>query len=254
MIGEDIMNWLSHLTSGVEEIWLIWLISLAVVLKMSASALRRWRRPRWKHLAHGEEGVSYTLSYLLVFPFFFLFVCVVFEATWLLAAKIGTMYTAHAGARSAVVWASAQPTNLQKTRINQSVWTAMTPFVTGDPDWLKVPGEAFEQSGEYVLAYELCVGGNDDPNAKPATSTLANRYLTAASRTTWQMKIDKSKPDGDVTVTVTYRAPLHIPGAARVLNPNGWPRNEYAITSTATLPNEAPASADGTLGIDYQSR
>lgn len=251
------MTWLSQLISGVEVVWLIWLVSVVAVLKMLASGLRRWRRPRWKQLAHGEEGVSYTLSYVLVFPFFFLFVCVVFEATWLLVAKIGTMYAAHAGARSAVVWASAKPENLRTSRINQSVWTTMTPFVTGDPNWLKVPSEAFGQSAEYILAYDLYVRGSNDPNAKPAAKTLLNRYLTAASRTTWQPSVDqlaKVPSGGDLTFTVTYRAPLHIPGAARVLNRKGGPRNEYLVTSTAKLPNEAPASADGTLGIEYQSR
>src|SRR5690242_5021661 len=99
---------LTQLTTGVEGIWLIWFVSVAVVLKMLAATLRRWRRPCWSELARGEEGVSYTLSYVMVFPFYFLFVCVVFEVTWLLMAKIGTLYAAHAGARSQVVWASAQ--------------------------------------------------------------------------------------------------------------------------------------------------
>jgi hypothetical protein len=236
---------------GVEGVWLVWLVSLAVVLRMLGRALRRWRRPRWTELAHGEEGVSYTLSYVLVIPFYMLFVCLVFEATWLLLAKVGTLYTAHAGARSAVVWSSAQPVNLRTKRIKQSVWTAMTPFVTGGPSWRNAPdGDAFGQAQEYAAAYRLYFTSGD-PNAKAPWATLTNRYLTAASRTTYEIN---PQPNGDLTVTVTYRAPLHIPGAARILNPNGLPQNEYRIMSSATLPNEAPVSADGTLGIEYQSQ
>jgi Flp pilus assembly protein TadG len=237
---------------GVEWIWLVWLVSLAIVFKMSCQALRRWRRPCWVVLARDEEGVSYSLSFVLLIPFYLLFVCVVFESTWLLLAKVGTLYAAHAGARSAVVWASAQPANLRTTRINQSVWSAMTPFATGSPSWLGLSGDAFGDALDYAAAYNLYSPASNDPNAQPGFGTMTNRYLTAASRTSWQQQVDTSRPDGDLTVTVTYRAPLHIPGAARILNPNGS-QNEYSITSKATLPNEAPASANGTLGIDYES-
>ncbi|HZV06361.1 MAG TPA: hypothetical protein VE999_14875 [Gemmataceae bacterium] len=239
---------------GVEWVWLVWLASLSIVLKMSWRALGRWRRPRWGVLVRGEEGVSYSLSYILVLPVYLLFVCLVFESTWLLLAKVGTLYAAHAGARSAVVWSSAQPTNLRTTRINQSVWSAMTPFVTGTPSWQGLSGDAFGQATDYATAYNLYSPASGDPNAQPGFGTMMNRYFAAASRTSWQMQVDTSRPDGDLTVTVTYRAPLHIPGAARILNPNGQPPNEYSITSSATLPNEAPASANGTLGIDYESR
>jgi Flp pilus assembly protein TadG len=243
---------LGQWVQGVEWIWLVWLASLAIVFKLSCQALRRWRRPRWGVLARGEEGVSYSLAYVLVIPFYMLFVCVVFETTWLLLAKVGTMYAAHAGARSAVVWKSAQPANLQTPRINQSVWTAMTPFTTGSPSGLNNIFEALGQAADYELAYGLYSRASSDANAKPGLGTMGKRYLNAASRTTCD--VGSPQPDGTLTVTVTYRAPLHIPGAARILNPSGWWTNEYAIRSTAKLPNEAPASANGTLGIDYQSR
>jgi Flp pilus assembly protein TadG len=254
VIHEDIMISFSQLTGGVEWVWLIWLATVAVLLKMLGSALRRWRRPRWSQLARGEEGLSYTLSYVLVFPIFFLFVCVVFEATWLLMAKIGTMYAAHAGARSQVVWTSAQTQEigLGNKRTYQAVWTAMTPFVTGDPGANRIPTDAYEQAIEYLAAYQAnLVSG--DPYANAPASALTSRFLCAAARTDWHSTIDPHS-HGDVKVTVTYRAPLHIPGAARVLAAKGQGPFEYAITSSATLPNEAPASPDGTLGIEYQSR
>src|SRR6516225_2131077 len=146
---------------GVEWIWLIWSVGVVMLLRLTWQALRRWSRPCWRELLCGEEGLSYSLSYVLVFPLYFLFACMVFEATWLLLAKIGTLYAAHAGARSQVVWSSAQPANLRTTRTNQAVWTALTPFVTGDPSWLSVPSEAWAQSGEYVLAYESYYSSGD---------------------------------------------------------------------------------------------
>lgn len=240
----------SQLFHGVEGVWLVWLASVLVVLKMSWLALRRWRRPYWAELARGEDGVSYSLSYVLVFPFYFLFVCLVFEATWILVAKIGTMYAAHAGARSAVVWLSAQPQDLQTERINQSVWMAMTPFVTNVPSKLVWDGAAVD----YAIAYDACARANGDPNARPAQEVLSNRYIITTWRTTWTKQVDTSKPDGDVTVSVTYRASLLIPGVARIFDPDGQAPYEYPITSSATMPNEAPANDSRTLGINYKSK
>lgn len=244
---------LVELTRGVEWVWLVWLVAIAVLAKMVARSLRHWRRPRWTELARGEDGVSYSLSYVLVLPFFFLFVCIVFETTWLLLAKVGTLYAAHAGARSAVVWSSAQPSNLQTPRINQSVWTAMTPFATGEPSWQGPQGDAVAQSIEYAAAYGLYSRASGDPNANAPSATMIKRYLNAASRTTWRADppLGQARAGGSQTVTVSYRAPVHIPGAARIFG-NG--REYPPIVSSATLPSEAPASEDGTLGIEYQSR
>lgn len=248
----------AQLVWGVEWVWLVWLVSILVVLKLSVQALRRWRRPCWAELARGEEGVSYSLSYVMVFPFYLMFLCLVFETTWLLVAKVGTMYAAHAGARSAVVWSSAQPANLRTTRINQAVWTAMTPFVTGSPSWQNLPSDAPLQAGEYVAAYKLYNTGNNDKyaQASPAIlAALATRYLTAATRTTWMpQQFDNVPANGPLTVTVTYRAPLHIPGVSKFLDPDGQLPYEYPITSSATLPSEAPANATKFLGIHYKSR
>jgi hypothetical protein len=251
----------SQLIQGVEWIWLVWLASLVVVLKMSRLALRHWRRPSWTVLTRGEEGVSYSLSYILVIPFYLLFACLVFETTWLLVAKVGTLYAAHAGARSAVVWSSAQPSDLAKPRIDQAVWTAMTPFATGYPSLTGLSGETLEQALEYEAAYQLFTAKSPDPYAhisskgtKNGFTAMENRYLGTAAKTSWQKQIDNSRPDGDVTVTVTYRAPLHIPGAGRLLDPDGKPPYEYPITSSAKLPNEAPANDKRTLGIEYHSR
>jgi Flp pilus assembly protein TadG len=236
---------------GVEWIWLIWSVGVAVLLRVAWQTLRNWRRPCWLELLCGEEGLSYSLSYVLAFPLYFLFVCMVFEATWLLLAKIGTLYAAHAGARSAIVWSSAQPESKRNTRIHQSVWTAMTPFVTGSSDRLNISADASTQSLEYAGAYQSYRSSGDRYANAPFTTTVS-RYLTAASRTACQWQVDNPQ-SGDVTVTVTYRAPLHIPGVARILALGSTSSHEYKITSSATLPNEAPANDSRTLGIDYQS-
>jgi hypothetical protein len=52
---------------------------------------------------------------------------------------------------------------------------------------------------------------------------------------------------------VEYRAPFLAPGVGRILDPDHQEPFEYVIRSTVTLTLEHPRSADGTLGIDYQS-
>ncbi len=242
-----------QMIEGVEGLWLVWMLAVAVVLRMLWLALRRWRRPNWGRLAAGEDGVSYSLSYVLVMPVFLLFVCIVFEVTWLLLAKIGTLYAAHAGARSAIVWSSAKPESLRTARINQAVWTAMTPFATGDPSGGSLSGDAYWQAQQFSWAYGSFVRAGGDPYANSPANTIVKRYYSAASRTTWNPPVEQLLWENNVTFTVTYRAPLHIPGVARLFDPDGAPPYEYPISSTATLPNEAPVSSDRTLGIDYWS-
>jgi hypothetical protein len=207
-------------------------------------------RVGFKALACGEEGVSYTLPFVLLVPFYLFFVLIVFETAFLLLAKIGTMYAAHAGARSAVVWQSAQPEALRQPRVQQAVLTALAPFAV---DNRASAGGTAAEAVEFANAY---TAASSPGQAVPTTlglpadyspQGLQNRYGSAADRTTIAIDWGTGKPNSDVSVTVTYSAPLHVPVVA------AWLGRQYTMTSTATLPSEAPRSADGTLGIGYQS-
>jgi hypothetical protein len=208
------------------------------------------------------------MSYIFVVPIYLLFLCVVFESSMLLVAKIGTMYAAHAGARSAVVWQSAQPAELGDKRIRQSVIGAMAPFVSSrkrdiSPAVVFTPlSDTALEAAEYAAAYKLYEQTPENPSANrkykrelAPPSILVTKYLNAASRTTFNVDGDVNVPGGPTTVTVTYSAPLFIPGARRILKPDAIPGFAvYEIRSKATLPNETPESESRTLGIDYQSR
>jgi hypothetical protein len=254
---------------GMEGVWAAWLGGVLVLLVGLTRAARTWRWPDWRRLAREEAGASYTLSYLVVIPIYLLFVCLVFEATFLIIGKVGTLYAAHAGARSAIVWQSAQPADLRQQRMEQSVWTAMAPFATAATasDLATVgppPGDSYRQAAEWAFAYQLYSSASAQqaaprprpyPRSNAPLDFLVRKYLNAAMRTTFEIQTDNSKPDGDVTCTVTYRARLLIPGPARLFaTASGrWPYSRQ-IVSRATLPNEVPVSADQTLGIDYRSR
>ena len=247
-------------------IWGVWAVGVAVALGGVVAAGRRWRWRGWKAVAADESGASYSLGFVMVAPLYLFFLLTVYEATLLLVAKVGTMYAAHACARSTVVWQTAEPASLRKDRTEQATVTAMTPFVSArarDIDPFRIPGSAYGQAVELVGAYFLY--SRDAAAAPPAVARpyprgnatwdyLARKYLNAASRTTYTVTGDAKTPGADTTVVVRYRAPLYFPVVSRFLDPDGvWPY-EYAIESRAVLPNETPVSADRKLGIDYRSR
>jgi hypothetical protein len=261
------MGGLSEWTRGVEWVCAAWLLGVLVLLRGVQLAARRVRPGRLRDLAHGEDGVSYTLAYVLVIPFYLAFLSLVFETTMLLVAKIGTLYAAHAGARSAVVWVSARPAGLWSERVEQSIRSAMAPFVSARAREIATarrlpPIAATRQAGEFVLAYKYYVGlgavrsggGPSGTRGDAPAEYWIRKYLNAAARTRFQVQGDPSQPGGPITVTVTYSAPMLIPGLNRFFSQGPrWP-SEFDIVSRATLPNEAPTSSDHTLGIDYRSR
>lgn len=211
-----------------------------------------------------EDGVSYTLPFVLLLPLYLFIVLCILQASLIMLARVGLAYAAHAGARSAVVWQSAQPAGQCDARVRQAVFTALAPF-TGSgaaPGKPKPISRAVETGAdEYAdafLAYSAPAGGS--PLAEvlglpraTGREGLRRRYLAAAQRTRVEVSPEGARSDEEITVTVRYRFRLLVPVVARWFAQGGDTR-EYTIAATATLPSEAPASGDGTLGIPYQSR
>lgn len=253
---------------GVWWVWLAWAAGVAVLARGAFTAARGFRRPSLAELARDEAGVSYSMSYVLVVPVYLFFLCMVFNASMILLAKVGTLYAAHAGARSAVVWQTAKPESVRQARIDQSVFTAMAPFVSASlRDAVtagRIPSLATERQGEelYEAYTAYAAAGRNQPGLlrRPYPRQQATRgyilrkYNNAALRTTYTIDGDPNNPGGPCTVTVTYRSPIYFPGLNRFLTrTGGWPYT-IEVKSVATIPNEAPATADHTLGIDYHSR
>lgn len=259
---------ISEAFNGMESVWAVWVTALALIAAGLVRAARSFQPPTPARLAADESGLSYTLTYVMTIPVYLFFLLIVYESSWLLVAKIGTMYAAHAGARSAVVWEPMRPDPAVDARIGQAVNTAMAPFATADlgrasADGRTPPTSAAADAEEFAHAYSGYSAeasqvrtGRRRPfglhNASP--KALKSFYLTAAARTEYTCEVDTTRPDGPVRCVVTYYAPLRVPGPARWLDPDGqWPY-EYPVKSWAVLPAEGPDTADRTLGIDYQSR
>ena len=252
---------LAEAVSGMGIVPVLFAVGLAGVAAVVWRFGRRGRLP-WTTLVCGERGAAYSLAYVMVVPVFLAFLSLVFEAGQLMLGKMATMYAAHCGARSLAVWSSARPEDVRTARVEQSVRTAMAPFMSGrkrDGSFSFSPS-ALLQAEEFKHAYEAYSAFDRAPRrgagqryeARPATAeALRIKYRNAVSRTEVTQVADDP---ASVQVTVEYSAPLYVPGVTRFLDPDGsWPY-EFPIRTTARLPNERPVSADGTIGIDYHSR
>lgn len=276
------MFWLAELFTDMWPVWLAWFVGVVVLLHGVLRVRAAGRRPSLAGFARDEAGLSYSLAYVFVVPIYILFLCLVYEASMLLMAKFGTMYAAHAGARSAVVWQSANHvdggTAVRTERIEQSVLSAMAPFVSSRAQDViglgitpKLP--SVSQSAQFVAAYKLHETGSSGQNPagnrpysreSAPVSVLGFKFANATARTSIEVN-DKplsdlptaAWPAGEpVKVVVTYKAPMYVPGARKILKPFGL---FYEMKSAATLPNETPLSAvnnpsNRPLGIDYRSR
>jgi hypothetical protein len=164
------------------------------------------------------------------------------------------MYAVYAAARAQIVWQVANPARFDEPARTAAV-QAMVPFASSSRLHAAGAGIAGLPSPEallYVQAYHHVVRG-------PAPDDyLAAKYEFARRATRVTSTGRPARSDGDVTVTVTYEMPLHIPGAGRLLGgPASWPGARFrtrTIVSRATLPGEGARNPTQTLGIDYVSQ
>lgn len=232
-------------------IWGVWTIRIfsrcRVILPTSCS----WNSVlKWRHILTSEGGLSYSLAYVLTFPLYLTLCLLIFETTLLLMTKIGTVYAAYAGARSAVVWDSMKP-NLGSDRIQQSVVSALIPFAMSGDDRTSTAGNppvsAQRHAQNFKDSYERFGQRSVQANV------LFVHYKRVAARTKIDVSIPNRKHGEDVTVKVRYRSPFLVPGIGRLLDADHAYPFEVEISSTVTLTLERPLNAQGTLGIDYQS-
>lgn len=261
------MNY-SQLLSGMEWVWLCWGISLLGLVAIVVRVLGRIRTVQYRTMLN-EDGGVYTLSFLMAFPFIMMFLLIFIDTTYLLVGKLGTIRAANAGARSMAVWSSARPESVRQERVDQAVFTAMAPFVLGNPSLTQSqlggpPSGTQTQAEEYALAYQLYsqptaanpIGGQlQRPYVKQNVDTIYSqqRYSVAATRTRYESIIDRTRPDEPVRFRVIYRAPLMFAFTAKIFQ-SGSTSGGYEIDAYATMMPEFPMSDDEGLGIDYLSR
>lgn len=238
---------------SVEHIWIIWFVGMIILIPLTWKILRGLRWKTMRQVAVGEDGAAYSIAYVLTLPIYILLIALVIESTLILIAKMGTVYSAYAAARSAIVWESArsgsgsQP-ELMNDKSQLAAVQAMAPFASS----ASIPGGGGSpgRAAEYFRAYQAHSNGK----APVDYITAKYRFAEQATRTTI-----RDNGSGMITVTVTYQTPLHIPGAARILGgvaPSwGGQGRVYLVQTSVSLPSESPPTKDEPwpLGIEYES-
>lgn len=279
---------------SLTDVWIIWALSVAAmtVLIYRGLARIRWRSVRRFHT--DQRGASYALPYVLTFPWIVLLTCLMIQGTLILLVKFGTIYAAYAAARSAAVWQASDPESKDRSLDNgryhaeRAAMLAMTPFASGYESHLEqiFPGvlaqaiqtNRIPKAGLDTIAlntilnlyngfYERTAQSHQEPsghspiirqpNALAEDNYVRNKLIFAALATNVTMPDDVTPWNQDVTVTVKYVMPMHIPGAGRVLGnkqPGPWWAPDYfarEISSTVTLPSESPQTSNHRLNVPY---
>ena len=162
----------------------------------------------------------------------------------MLSAKLGTVYSAYAGARVATVWSSATSWDDAEDRLERAVVKAFVPFASGSSSRQDDAGDV-EMDG-YFESYSAYV---DEPVSE---SYVRKKFKNAASSLTITTDGPPSSWNSDITVTVKYECPFRIPGIGRLLGEQGGDGGYYfPLTSKVTLQNEGPQNDAQELGIGY---
>lgn len=246
---------LPELFRSVEWVWAVWLLGVVALGMLALAMCRAARRSSaerraWRGLHGCEAGAAYSLSYMLTIPLIALIVCLVVDLTLILVAKIGTVYAAYAAARSAVVWVpSGVSAGTAQDKVEAAAQNAITPFASSNTRHRPVktpPPSGFV----YYAAHKSYA---DEP---AEFEYLGWKWLYAS----WATKVaidggnDYRK---DVTVTLDYKAPFHMPAIGRIFGvPTPYGFYTTTIRTVVKLENQAPRSDEKNpssrpLGISY---
>lgn len=201
-------------------------------------------------LIHDEDGGAYTLSFVMVMPFLVLLICVVVELSFLLVAKIGTVYASFAGVRAAIVWDSLDDTSSGHSVAEQAAIRAFLPFSSAG--FSASSNMADPRLNSYLRDYATRMKELGTNPAAAAYLNAKSAYVSQALAVQLTRAPRGTNPwDEDLTVDVAYDFPFAVPGVGMIFGtrrPGGF---VLPIRSRATLPNEVPHNADRKLGIDY---
>ncbi len=193
-------------------------------------------------LLKDEGGGAYTLSYVMVIPILMLLTCVIVGTTLMMCAKVGTVYAAYSGARTATVWSSAS-TNWSdaEARIEGAAIQSFVPFAGGTNAQGSPPGVASTYAKSYA----------EFTNDPVSESYVTAKYANAANGLKVTTNGPPSSHDADIKITVEYRFRFNMPGIGKLLGEKDGEGYYFPVTSTATLQNEGPKNARQDLGIGY---
>ncbi len=250
--------------------------SLAVAFLRRVLRLNRTRPLRvfWSD----EDGAAYSLSFVMVLPFYVFLMCFTLEIMFLMIAKIGAVHACQAAVRAAAVHSAvARPDDrgsndwipqAAKAAAKKAAVVSMTPYASAvDPDYRagSPDGVAFHNA---YKDYISMVAPPDDSNGFCKVATfgvpvsqlcLSRRYASASGRIDVNLVLDpavektikKNEPWRKcLKCELNYRAPFQLPAIGYVL---GGRRDGNAVVrdvkAAAYAQVECPKNDSGFLGV-----
>lgn len=206
-----------------------------------------------------RAGVSYSLSVVLMLPFYVLLVCLLVEVVLLLNAQTGVDYASWAAARAAAVWVPAEAVKdgdrtLNVDMVRRAAVNALSVWAVAS----ERGSDATASSGARAL---VAVSQAAEGKRAHAAGWVSSKWQAAnrATRVEFAPPLD-ALPVGaagecvELSVTVHYARPFFTPGVGRIFGrrtADGYVRD---LQATTVITVEFPQTATGRLGWEYDSR
>lgn len=244
---------MSAIFESVIDIWIVWAITLAMILFALRHVFNKFRFRKVNQFANCESGATYSLPYVLTFPIFLIVMATFMQATLILMAKVGTVYAAHNACRTYIVWQSAGegasvagidlPYPEYKAR--RAAVQAMVPFAS-----------SFEKHREFgwPMATLLAHHGLDLADTDTFLSTFATGGVAIADREAYLLMYQNILANANAQAKGTYTSDLiSDPDAGST---DQYIRNKYMYAAMATkveLPEDmAKWNEDVEVKVSYR--
>lgn len=241
-----------------ETLWAVialWVISGFAFAYLALRVIRRLPKGlRQVAKRDSEGGFSYSAAFVMTIPVMMFIFTAFIELTLLLVVHGGVIYATYVGARSAIVWDTAQPEGVGAEKVHLAVAHALAPFASSNPKHLSAEYLSLARQDipySYCQAYFRYVGRG---------AALSNNYLVRKLYYARQSLVLYHEPpaawDSEKKVSVSYDHAFHLPAMSRLL---GKPSARvpglrvFTIKYTARLQNEGAKTPDQRLGIEYDS-
>lgn len=233
-----------------------WLVSTFVFAAFTCLGLSRCTFRKLGSVIQNDDGAGYTLTYVMVLPVYILLLAVLIESTWMMLAKIGTVYSAYTGARSAIVWNTATSESDFSAKVETAAKRAFVPFASGTTGARLIVNQGQTADSDFVQAYEHFAkqAGVEQVSTKYVRAKFAHAFSPDVVEVEIEL-IPKGQEvwDEDMSCTVRYNFPLQAPIIDRIMGHQGSSGYVFPIATTVTLQNEAPQNPEKLLGISYAS-
>jgi hypothetical protein len=172
------------------------------------------------------------------------------EISFMLVAKVGTIYASFAGARAAVVWDSLDAGSGGQSVAERAAARAFLPFSSAG--FSNSPSSKDARFTEYLADYSSRMKTLGVTPAASSYLDAKTAYMSRALSVGFTRKPHGTNPwDEDLSVEVTYDFPFAVPGVGILFGTRRADGYVYPISSRTTLPNEVPHNPERRLGIEY---